>query len=335
MNQKNHENLPRVSIVTPSYNQAQFLEETIQSVLAQDYPNLEYIIVDGGSTDGSVEIMRRYEPQLAWWVSERDRGQSDAVNKGWRRASGEIIGWLNSDDLLLPGAVTRMVAAFEETPGAGIIYGDVFSIDSHGDIFNVMQFGDWSLENLMQFDVICQPGAFLDADVLKRSGMLDESMHFLMDHHLWLKMAQIAPIRYLPGVVAAARFHPQAKNVGAGARYGIDAYRILDWMKTQPLLQEKFRYLQKRVWAGAHRISARYLLDGGDAPAALRAYFKSLLAYPPIALHEWHRMLFAALSAVGLQKLKDVYYSSRLKRRRQRQPDLYRNIECFLSSSEK
>jgi glycosyltransferase involved in cell wall biosynthesis len=334
MSQKVPDNLPKVSIVTPSYNQAQFLEQTIQSVLSQDYPNLEYIIVDGGSTDGSVDIIRRYAPHLAWWVSERDCGQSDAVNKGWRRASGEIIGWLNSDDLLLPGAVSRMVAAFQETPGMGIIYGDVFSINSDGDIFNIMQFGDWNLENLMQFDVICQPGAFLDADVLKRSGMLEESMHFLMDHHLWLKMAQIAPIRYLPGVVAAARFHPQAKNVGAGARYGVDAYRIVDWMKTQPILQEEFNHMQKRVWAGAHRISARYLLDGGDARAALRAYFKSLMASPHIALQEWHRMLFAALSVLGLGRLKDVYYTSRLKRRRQHQPDLYRNIKYFLTANE-
>ncbi len=110
--------LPRVSIITPSYNQARFIEQTIQSVLSQDYPNLEYLIVDGGSSDGSLEIIRRYSSQLAWWVSEPDHGQTDAINKGFAHAHGEIFAWLNSDDTYLPGAVTHAVAALQAHPQA-------------------------------------------------------------------------------------------------------------------------------------------------------------------------------------------------------------------------
>ena len=114
---------PLVSIVTPSFNQARFLEATLRSVLEQDYPNIEYLVVDGASTDGSVEIIRRYADRLTWWVSEKDNGQSEAINKGMRRARGEFIGWLNSDDIYLPGAVSAAVSAFLSHPQAGLIYG--------------------------------------------------------------------------------------------------------------------------------------------------------------------------------------------------------------------
>lgn len=323
---------PKVTIVTPSYNQAAFLEQTIRSVLAQDYPHMEYFVVDGGSNDGSQEIIKKYADQIDWWVSEPDEGQSDAVNKGWQRATGELIGWLNSDDLLMPGAVSRMVAAFNQTPEMGVIYGDVFSIDEYGEIFNIMRFDQWGLDDLMSFEIISQPGAFMRREVLQNAGYLDSSMHFLMDTHLWLKMAQHAPIRYLPGVIAAARYHAGAKNVGAGARYGQDAYRIVEWMKNQPVLQARMPTLLNRIWAGAHRLSARYLLDGGDARAALRDYLRSFRHSPAIALKESNRFLFSTLSLLGLQRLRVYFYDIRLALRRRRYPQVYGNVERFLSA---
>ncbi|MCE5208784.1 MAG: glycosyltransferase [Chloroflexi bacterium] len=321
---------PKVSIVTPSYNQAQFLEQTIQSVLSQTYPNIEYIVVDGASKDNSVEIIRKYEHRIAWWVSEPDKGQSEAVNKGWMHATGEIIGWLNSDDLLLPDTVTRMVNAFEETPEMGFIYGDVLSIDQHGDIFNVMRFQQWGIEDLAGFEIISQPGVFMCREILEQAGYLNNTLHYLMDIHLWLKMIQLAPMRYLPGLAAAARYHAGAKNVATGAHFGADAYKIVEWMKTQPLLQEILEKDSHRVWAGAHRISARYLLDAGDASGALRDYLRCFWARPATALPEINRILFSFLSLVGLGKLKETYYANRLRKRRKNQPDLYRNVSAFL-----
>ena len=122
-----------VSIVTPSYNQSRFIEDTIRSVLSQDYPQIEYMIVDGGSTDGSVEIIKRYEDQLAWWVSERDQGQTDAINKGFARATGDILAWLNSDDTYEPGAVSAAVKYLQEHPEVGMVYGDCNYIDENGE----------------------------------------------------------------------------------------------------------------------------------------------------------------------------------------------------------
>ncbi len=303
---------PSVSIITPSYNQAEYLETTLRSVLDQGYPQLEYLVVDGQSQDNSVEIIQRYAPRLAWWVSEKDKGQAEAINKGFARASGEIIAWLNSDDIYLPGAIRAAVDAFAANPQAGIVFGDVVSINGAGEPINVMTFGHWGLDDLLQFKIISQPAVFMRRSVLEKAGYLDPNFHFMLDHHLWLRVAQLAPMVYIPARWASARFHENAKNVAQGPGFAREAYRVADWAKTQPGLRDACRRLGPRIQAGAHRINGFYLLDAGQPRAALAAYLKSLALYPPAALPEWRRILFAAASLFGdVSRLRRDYLNKR------------------------
>jgi glycosyltransferase involved in cell wall biosynthesis len=307
--------LPLVTVITPSYNQANFLEETIQSVLSQDYPNLEYFIFDGGSNDGSVEIIQKYAHRLAGWVSEKDRGQADAINKGFARATGSIVAWVNSDDFYLPGAISAAVAALQAAPDAALVFGDVVSVDAAGKIFNVMTYGPWGLDELMQFNILGQPGVFMRRSALEQAGYLDLSYHYMLDHHLWLRLAQQGPMVYLPQHWAAARFHASAKNVAQAPGFAREAYRIVDWMPSQPALASRFQRLHRRVWAGAHRVNGFYLLDSGQPGAALKAYLKGLWCAPGVVLPEYRRILFAAASLVlNVNRLRAAY----LERRRQK-----------------
>jgi len=298
----------KVSIVTPSYNQAEFLEQTIRSVLGQGYSDLEYILIDGGSTDGSPAIIQKYADHLAWWVSEPDQGQADAINKGFRRATGEIVAWLNSDDIYAPGAISQAVTVFEEHPNIGLVYGNAVTFDGAGHPLNDLRGADWGLEGLVAFNMICQPAVFMRRKFLEQAGYLDESYHYLLDHHLWLRMAQCAGIRHIPQVWAFARHHAGAKNVSQAAGFGEEALRILEWMETQPELAAVVARHRDRVYAAAYRFHARYLLDGGQAWKALKYYLRALSVHPPTALKEWHRILFAFLSLLGLGKLGAVYY---------------------------
>jgi len=302
---------PRVTIVTPSYNQAQFLEQTMLSVLGQDYPDLEYMVVDGASTDGSPDIIRKYANRLAWWVSEKDHGQGEAINKGFQRATGEIVGWLNSDDLYQPGAIAAAVEAFAAHPEAGLVFSDVLAIDAENNVLNLMRCGNWGLDELMTFHILNQPGVFMRRSVLEQAGYLDPAYHYMLDTHLWLRMAQLAPMIYVPRTLAAGRFHALAKNMAAAPGFGKESLQLVDWMQTQPGLKSRFERLNRRVWAGAYRMNGRYLLDGGKPWPALKAYFKSLGNHPPTALAEWHRMVYAALCLVGLDRLKPLYYRLR------------------------
>lgn len=206
--------LPKISIVTPSYNQGQFLEETIQSVLEQNYPNLEYIIIDGGSSDNSVDVIKKYESHLTYWVSEKDNGQTHAINKGLRRATGEILTWLNSDDLLLPCAVSMVADFFERYPDAGFVYGDCHVINENGTLFYVSKAVPFE-RNLLFYGrcLISQPASFFRRNVLDRIGYLDESFDFAMDIELWIRAAQ-SRIKFdaLFYPLAAARVHGKAKT---------------------------------------------------------------------------------------------------------------------------
>ncbi len=297
----------RVSIVTPSYNQAAYLEETLCSVLDQGYPDLEYLVVDGGSTDGSLEIIKRYADRLAWWVSEADRGQADAINKGFARATGKYVAWLNSDDAYLPGAIQAAVAALQGHPEAALVYGDMLAVDAAGQVTNTIRYGDWGLDDLMRFDILGQPAVFMRRDALQRAGGLDLRYHYMLDHHLWLRLAQEGRLRHVSAYWARARFHPAAKNVAQAAAFGQEAYRIVAWMATQPALAPRLELDSRRIWAGAYRFDARYLLDGGRPGASLRAYAKSFVQHPPTALAEGHRILYALFSPLRIGWLKRLY----------------------------
>ena len=302
----------RVSIITPSFNQADFLEETICSVLDQNVSDLEYFVIDGGSQDGSLDIIHKYAGQLTGWVSEQDSGQAEAINKGFARATGEVVAWVNSDDYYLPGAIQAAAAVFQENPDCALVYGDVVAINGAGEPINVMTFGQWGLEDLMQFHILGQPSVFMRRGALLKAGFLDPSYHFMLDHHLWLRMAQLGPMRYVPERWSAARYHAAAKNVAQTDGFSREAFRLAAWMENDPALAPRFRKLRRRVMAGAHRINGHYLLDGGQFRPAFGAYLRSLALYPPLALPDLKRVLFAAASlVVNVDALKQHYLQRR------------------------
>jgi glycosyltransferase involved in cell wall biosynthesis len=312
-------NKPLMSIITPSYNQSDYLEKSMLSVLNQDYPNIEYIVVDGNSTDGSQDIIRKYENRLAWWISEKDYGQADAFNKGLQHVSGKYVGWINSDDLFLEGSISEAVNILESDPELAFVFGDVEAINAKGEITNIMKYGNWKLVDLMQFNIIGQPAVFMRTDLLKTVGGLDMSFHYLLDHHLWLKLAASGSIKYSGKLWASARFHAEAKNVAHATEFGQEAYRLVAWMKNNPETNLIFLSEHKKILAGAHRMNARYLLDGGQYSEARDTYWHGLKLNFLTIFPEWHRFLFSIFAPLGVIKLKDVYLKLRFWLKR---PDL-------------
>jgi len=302
-----------VSIVTPSYNQAPFLEQTMLSVLEQDYPRIEYIVIDGGSTDDSVEIIKNYAKRLTYWVSEKDSGQAEAINKGLLRAKGEILAWLNSDDYYMLNTVSVAVRCFEQNPDVVMVYGDMLAIDGDGNTINLLKYKQVSLEDLLCFQIIGQPSVFFRRSALEKAGMLEPTFHFLLDHQLWIRLVQQGRILHIPQIWSAARYHPGAKNRARAAEFGREAFRLLSWAKSQPELSEILSKVKRRSLASAHRYDARYLLDSGQTLSALRAWLRALIIHPPTALGRMNLFISAMLILTGLGKLREA-----ILRRRQR-----------------
>lgn len=300
-----------VSIITPSFNQAKYLEQTIRSVLDQGYSNIEYILIDGASSDGSVEIIKKYSDQLTYWVSEKDNGQADAINKGFARASGEILAWLNSDDYYLPDAISAAVKVFEENPDAVLVYGNMLAVDEHGRTINTLKYRQLNFEDLLCFQIIGQPAVFMRRSALQRTNGLDLSFHFLLDHLLWIQLAQHGKILHVDQTWSAARYHPEAKNRAKAAEFGREAFRILEVLKQDKNIVASLAKVDRRARASAHRVDARYLLDGGQPAKALLAWVKALLLHPLTALARMNILVSSILNLLGLGKLREKFLKMR------------------------
>jgi glycosyltransferase involved in cell wall biosynthesis len=258
---------PSISIVIPSFNQGVFLEECLRSVLDQTYPRREILVIDGGSTDGSREILRRYERRLEYWVSETDRGQAHAVDKGWARAKGDILGWLNSDDRLEPGALGLIAEAYGSQPGAAILYGDVGEIDARGGPVGGKKMAGFTLRSLLLGKNMGQPGVFIPRATFDRLGGLDEALHFALDFEYFLRVWTAFPGGgvYIPEVVASSRVWEAAKTIKQGGSFGEEYRIVLERYFTRPDLPPEVRTLRRRAFArSVYFRQARLFFQGGD-----------------------------------------------------------------------
>ncbi|WP_438394106.1 glycosyltransferase family 2 protein [Caballeronia sp. DA-9] len=205
----------KVSVVTPSYNQGQFIERTLQSVASQTGAEIEHVVFDGGSTDSTVSVLKAFKPPVRW-VSKKDKGQTDAVNQGIAATDGEIIGWLNSDDVYYPGAIAKVVAFFEQHPEIDVVYGLADHIDLEDHAFEAYPIEDWDLDRLKETCFICQPALFFRRRVVDQHGPLDESLNYCMDYGYWLRLGKVG-VRFalLREKLAGSRLYADNKTLGA------------------------------------------------------------------------------------------------------------------------
>ena len=219
---------PKVSIVTPSFNKGTYIEETILSIRNQTYKNIEHIVIDGGSTDETISILKRYNQDLKW-VSEPDSGQSDAINKGWRQAKGDIIAYLNADDTYLPGALEAVVNFFEKNPEIYMLYGDGITTDEHGNDQRPFHSGEFNVKDLVFCqDNIFQPSVFLRKEIFDKIGDVDVKLHLAMDFDYWLRIALVYPIGYLSHPLSVAKIYRDAKSAAYMHNYVIEYEYILN-----------------------------------------------------------------------------------------------------------
>lgn len=265
---------PKMTIVTPSYNQGQFLEGTIRSVLLQGYPNLEYIVMDGGSTDNSVEIIRKYEPWLTYWVSQKDGGQSDAINRGLNRATGDVLSWLNSDDLLLPNALNHVAALYQKHPQAAAWVGGCYRVTPDQRVLSTELPKNLTRDDLADWwytGFFYQPSCFFASSAWEKVGGLDEDLKFAMDLDLWLRLAVEGKFIPTTEIISAAIIHDEAKTqaqwaemhaetIAVQIKHGyleIATHRLKDVIKSASLRRQTRRILRNslekmRRWLTRH-----------------------------------------------------------------------------------
>ncbi len=297
---------PLVSIIMPSLNQGQFIEEAIRSVLMQGYPNLEFIVLDGGSTDGSVEIIKKYSSMISFWVSEKDQGQSDAINRGFLRSKGEILAWLNSDDVFLPGCIFKMANAFQDHPEAGLIFGDVEVINERGNKVGKFEPVHYSFEETLSFrQIIPQQAAFFRKEVLYSVGLLDPQLDFAMDLDFFIRIGKNYPVIAIPEVLA--QFRMSAVNKGSLKRFkwAPEFVKIAEKFYKSENLSMSVLHLKPKVFGGAYYRGAASFLEDGMLMDARKWFIRAAQADPAYLRKPgwWKKMLKTFLGIKGIQCL--------------------------------
>jgi glycosyltransferase involved in cell wall biosynthesis len=263
--------LPLVSVVTPSYNQGRYLRATIESVLSQSYPNLEYLVIDAGSTDTCLDILKSYahEPRMRW-LSEPDRGQSDAINKGWARSRGHILAWLNSDDTYLPDAIAGQVRALQADPVACAVYADAQYTDAAGRPLTRLYGRPYSPLALLRLEIPPSPTVFLRRELAAKIGPLNITRRYSMDTDYWMRAARIAPFRQVHALVATYRLHAESKTVGQFAGFYREWLAVAESYFADPDLPADLRAARGPVIADIYAAMANLEAHGGRPSDALR-----------------------------------------------------------------
>ena len=281
-------------------------------MLWQDYPNIEYLIVDGGSSDGSLEIIQRYADRITWWVSEPDHGQAEAINKGFSHAHGEIIAWLNSDDLYYrQDTVTRAVHTLQDRPEVSMVYADGVMVDVDLNILDWHSYPQYTLTDLLSFKVLLQPTVFMRQQVLAHTGYLPTDYHLILDHTLWVRIAAQASILHVGEFWSVERTHSDAKTIAKSAQFVDEAFRYIQSLEQDPAFQPAFTHYRKDIYAGLHIFAARRLIDSGEPRQALVHFQQAIRFSLPKVLSVWYKLLQALGGAIGMGRLFINYRQTR------------------------
>lgn len=286
--------LPLVSVVTPSYNQGPFIRETIESVLSQDYPNMEYWVIDGGSVDETLPVLAEYGQHPCFsYLSEPDEGQADAVNKGWGRVRGEIVGWLNSDDTYIRGALASQVDFLLHHSEVDVVYGDCLFTDAQGRVVESGPGRPFRLLELLRFTIPHQPTVFLRREAIRKAGPLDLSFPFSMDSEYWLRLHSLGfKFAYNPVAVATYRLHESSKTVSQHEKAYIDWERLIDLYAPETL--------RSRVLADLHLAIAIDEVRKGKVRSSLARALRAARTVPTPRLGLYLAILMDRLTGTSL-----------------------------------
>ena len=310
-NEELNKNFPLISIVTPSLNQGAYIESNIKSVLNQGYPNFEHIIIDGGSTDDTIEILEKYHHLI--WISEKDSGQSEAINKGFRRTKGNIIGWLNSDDCYEPDVFFTVVKELSRPQGKYVIFGDCNVIDEKGERIGYCKGRFPDPDNLMKYwgrdYTIPQPSVFFYRDVFQDIGYLDEGLHYAMDYDYWLRISKHYQFHYVSKPIAVMRIHDRAKSIPGDKVFEREWFRVSRkyWGSPFSISRYKSLFMALNFRSNLMRINAYSMMEKHSLKEFRKKITMSIVSNP---VNLFRRKLFSAI----LRGILGHHYIEQIKR---------------------